>query len=359
MSSTMVSFGLGILVVLQSAATGSGTPELADAKAAPAVAAAARDRDEDVRRPRPGRPSRAILPQTHAENRPSFVIRRAPQSVSEAWTRAEDARPRRAAAPRAPAGRRETIIIRLAHVPASDTAKTIQQWLALEQGATGRPAATVVGVAITNSLVVSGPTDQLKILRDVVRELDRPSPQIRIKAMLVDLALPDAKPLPAGAARVAQGDFGEMLAELKKHGELRVLAQPELLVADNQPAHLQLGGRVPRITGAQESARGRVNQVSLENVGTILGVTGRVTENDRVMLEIDLERSHLGPEEEGTPLVSPKDDPVVRASEVKTLTLQTTVSLRSGRTVLLGGMVYQSQQRCGEVLLLLQPEIVR
>ncbi len=76
-------------------------------------------------------------------------------------------------------------------------------------------------------------------------------------------------------------------------------------------------------------------------------------------LEIDVERSHLGPEEEGTPIASVEGGSVIRAPEVRTLTMQTTVSLRSGRTVLLGGMVHQSPQRRGETLLLLRPEIIR
>ena len=95
----------------------------------------------------------------------------------------------------------------------------------------------------------------------------------------------------------------------------------------------------------------------MENVGTILGVTGRVTEQDLVTLEIDLERSNLGPEDEGTPVVTPGDSPVVRSPEVRTLTLQTTVSLRGGQIAVLGGMVHQTEQRWGELLLLLQPEI--
>jgi hypothetical protein len=38
--------------------------------------------------------------------------------------------------------------------------------------------------------------------------------------------------------------------------------------------------------------------------------------------------------------------------------LQATVSLRSGQTVLLGGMVFRTGERCGERLLLLHAEIV-
>ena len=116
---------------------------------------------------------------------------------------------------------------------------------------------------------------------------------------------------------------------------------------------------MPRVTGTTVSSRGRANSVTLENVGTILGVTGRVTDDNVVTLEIDLERSHLGSEDEGTPVAVSEEGSVVRTPHVKTLTVQTTVSLASGQTVLLGGMVHQTDQRWGELLLLLQPEIIR
>lgn len=90
-----------------------------------------------------------------------------------------------------------------------------------------------------------------------------------------------------------------------------------------------------------------------------MGVTGRVADEDTVTLEIDLERSHLGPEEEGTPLATSADGNIIRTPAIQTLTLQTTVSLRSGQTVLIGGMVYQQDGQWRQLLLLLRPEIER
>jgi general secretion pathway protein D len=236
----------------------------------------------------------------------------------------------------------------------------MNRWLESEEQATGQAAANVVAVVITNDLVVSGSPSQLETFKAVVRELDRPKAQIHVRAMIVDLTLSAAPTSPAAHPSVdlSKGDFSEIVAQLKGRGDLRVLAQPELLCADNQPAFLQHGSRVPRVTGASASSRGRTRQVTLENVGTMLGVTCRVSEHDLVTLEIDLERSHLGSEDEGTPVVEAEDGSIVRAPEVKTLTLQTTVSLRSGQTVVLGGMVHQTGQRWGELLLILQPKIV-
>ncbi len=36
---------------------------------------------------------------------------------------------------------------------------------------------------------------------------------------------------------------------LRERGELKVLARPQIMTLDNQPAFIQIGKRVPRITG--------------------------------------------------------------------------------------------------------------
>ena len=90
-----------------------------------------------------------------------------------------------------------------------------------------------------------------------------------------------------------------------------------------------------------------------------MGVTARIADEETVTLEIDLERSHLGPEEEGTPISTDAEGTVIRTPAIQTLVLQTTVSLRSGQTVRIGGMIYHTEQGWRELMLLLRPEIVR
>ena len=338
MASSFVSFGVALAMAMQVASDQRDKPKAEHADV-PAVLAT-----------KPG--------VKDSEQRRRLVPRLSQRSAANEASTIEDSGQRQTK-PRVSAGERKTLIIRLNHVPAVDTTETIEKWLEAEAKASGQAAATVVAVVITNALLVSGSSEQLDIIRDVVHELDRPSPQIRVRAMLADLTLPAAPESLVRQAEVSKGDINDIVAELKERADLRVLAKPELLAANNQSAFLQFGSRVPRVTGASVTSRGRTNQVKLENVGTILGVTGRVTENDFVTLEIDLERSHLGPEDEGTAVTTSENGPAVRAPQVKTLTLQTTVSLRSGQTVLLGGMVYQTEQRWGELLLLLQPEILQ
>jgi type II secretory pathway component GspD/PulD (secretin) len=249
--------------------------------------------------------------------------------------------------------------MRLRHHPATDTHAVIEKWLENQGQESDRLQAKVIADAVSNCLVISGSEEQLDVIRSIVQDLDQPMKSIRLKALLAELELPEA-PQPGAegtTSEIIQGDIGEVVSKLKERGKLRVLARPELLTTNNQPAFLQLGHRIPRITGTSASRGGRVNTMQLENVGTILGVTGRVADEDSVALEIDLERSHLEPEEEGPALASDEDGTAIRAAAIQTLTLQTTVSLRSGQTALIGGIVFNSEQGWREVLLLLQANI--
>ncbi len=283
-----------------------------------------------------------------------------PEAPPEATPAAMQNTTREVAAPR-PVSRleRSTIVLRLQHAPVTDTADVIREWLKNEQAESDDPKVTVAVDAVSNSLLLRGMPEQLENLQAILRELDQPVRQFHLQSLLAEVALPEDAPPGAGSItqEVVEGDLDQALANLKQRRELRMVARPELMVSDNQPAFLQLGNRVPRLTGTSVSNRGMTNSVSMENVGTILGVTGRVSDDQIITLEIDVEASYLGPEEEGTP-VATSEQQVIRTPAIHTCSVQTTVALKNGQTVLIGGMVYQSDHGWREVLLLLRAKIV-
>jgi hypothetical protein len=111
------------------------------------------------------------------------------------------------------------------------------------------------------------------------------------------------------------------------------------MTLDNQPAFIQVGERVPRITGTSINQVGQVNSVALENVGLILGVTPRISPEGMVVMEIDAEKSDVGPEIEGIPVSVSSQGEVIRSPRVNITTAQTTVSAASGQTIVIGGLI--------------------
>jgi hypothetical protein len=130
-----------------------------------------------------------------------------------------------------------------------------------------------------------------------------------------------------------------LIRALKECRRLEVLSRPQVMTLDNQPAFIQVGARVPRVTGVTLQQFGQTNNVIDVNVGIILGVTPRISPDGLVVMEIDAERSSVGPESEGVPISTSTTGEVVRQPLINTTTAQTTVSAADGQTVVLGGLL--------------------
>jgi len=130
-----------------------------------------------------------------------------------------------------------------------------------------------------------------------------------------------------------------LLRALHENRRLEVLSRPQVTTLDNQPAYIQVGQRVPRITGSTVGLTGTVNSVALENVGLILGVTPRISPEGMVVMEIDSEKSDVGSDADGIPVLVSTDGTIVKSPRINVITAQTTVSAADGETIILGGLI--------------------
>jgi Flp pilus assembly secretin CpaC len=176
----------------------------------------------------------------------------------------------------------------------------------------------------------------------------------------------------------AKGDAGDLsgdpkarIEKLEKAGKLDSLTRVQLTTLDGQRASLHMGQRVARITGSQRSfggggfggpgggsGGGQVNTFTMENVGLMLGATPQIRRDGLVLLTIDVERSQLGPAEDGPVISKPSDGETFHAAPVETLTTQTTISARSGQSVIVGAQQTRRQARQSELMIVVTPELV-
>lgn len=136
-----------------------------------------------------------------------------------------------------------------------------------------------------------------------------------------------------------------LLRALQESRRLEILSRPQIRSLDNQPAYIQVGQRVPRIIGSTVNQNGQTNTVALENVGLIMGVTPRISPDGTVVMEVDAEKSQLGPELDGIPVSVSADGTIIRSPRIDTTTAQTTVSAASGETIVLGGLITKSSEQ--------------
>ena len=130
-----------------------------------------------------------------------------------------------------------------------------------------------------------------------------------------------------------------LLRALRECRRTDVLSRPQIMTLDNQAAFIQVGQRVPQITGVNTTTIGQTNTVTTVNTGIILGVTPRISPDGLVVMEIDAERSEVGPDAEGIPISISNTGTVIRSPKIDVEVAQTTVSALSGQTVVLGGLI--------------------
>jgi general secretion pathway protein D len=126
------------------------------------------------------------------------------------------------------------------------------------------------------------------------------------------------------------------ISALQSVTTVNVLSSPELLVLDNQAAHLQVGADVPYLSSSSQSTVANsevVNQVQYQPTGVILDVTPRVNSGGLVTLDISQEVSSVATGTTTTGLNSPtfnERDVVSR------------VVVQDGQTIGLAGLISEN-----------------
>jgi hypothetical protein len=137
-----------------------------------------------------------------------------------------------------------------------------------------------------------------------------------------------------------------LLRALSENHRVDILQRPQIMTLDNQPAFIQVGQRVPRITSVSNNAlTGNTNSITLDNVGLILGVTPRISPDGLVVMQIDAEKSELESDATGIPIFTGPTGQVIRSPIIDATTAQTTVAAMSEQTVVLGGLITKSTSK--------------
>jgi general secretion pathway protein D len=134
-----------------------------------------------------------------------------------------------------------------------------------------------------------------------------------------------------------------LLRALQNNTAAQVLARPQIMTLDNQVAFVQIGARVARIQGGSTSPQGGTTQNVVDvDVGVILRVQPRISPDGTVVMLLDTERSEVS-ETEGTTVAFSDDGAPLISPNINTTTAQTTLSARSGQTVVFAGLMQRDK----------------
>lgn len=227
---------------------------------------------------------------------------------------------------------------------------------------------TVVGDEKSNKLVISTSPRYMETVLTIVRELDRPPPQVMIEVLLAEVTLDtarswgmDAKIGPIGGDMtmvgytavgagvtsaigvpnfaVSSAEFQLLVRALESQGKLEVLSNPQVMAKDNEEAQIQVGENVPIVNGVERFAQGN-SQATIErkDVGIILKVTPSISPDGFVQMKINPEISTLTAR-----TVQVGSD--VSAPIISKRTVDTRVTVKDGQSVIIGGLIQTSEER--------------
>lgn len=271
-----------------------------------------------------------------------------------------------------PANERRTEVVRLKNSQAVDVAKAIRGFLDQERqrttqvlgadavGTTQRileREVAVVAEELSNTLLVSANPRYFVQIKALIDDLDRPQPQVLIQVLLAEVTLDNGLDLGMGwtyngvpnaagidideskwiaggfASAVTGGNYSFLIQALEEEGRLEVLSRPQIVTADNKPAVINIGQRVPLITDSRVTERGdTINSFRYEDVGVNLSVTPKISPDGMVKMEIGTTNSAISS-------TSVKINASATVPIINQRRANTTVSVPSGQTILIGGLI--------------------
>ena len=134
-----------------------------------------------------------------------------------------------------------------------------------------------------------------------------------------------------------------LMRALKDRQCVRVLSKPHIMTMENLQGRVAIGASVARIAGTTQSNFGVTQDVTFQDVGVILEVTPRVSPDGLIVLSVNAEKSSVGPEETGTVIGVGANGDIVRTQQILKTEANTTLSARSGQTVVFSGLINEEK----------------
>jgi general secretion pathway protein D len=231
---------------------------------------------------------------------------------------------------------------------------------------------TIVGDLKSNAVLVNASPRYMEQVQSIIKELDVDPPQVLIQVMLAEITLDDDSdfgvtlnekvgviPLKTsgdanyssgnifnlfnqpvtGSFSVGFSDLNLVLSAMYAQGRLQLLSNPSITVANNEDGRIQVGSeiRLPDSiatfdTGTQSTT------VTAQEIGIILEVRPTINPDGFVRMDIRPTISRLS--EKTTDISETFKSPII----IKR-TADTTVTVKDGETVVIGGLIEENSER--------------
>jgi len=223
---------------------------------------------------------------------------------------------------------------------------------------------TIIADQDNNAIIVMATQQDYRAIEATIRRLDIAPRQVLIEATIAEVTLSDSlaygvrwflensdwelgfnAPVPGSASGPGlafaffddSSDLTAFFDVLATESSVKFLSTPQVMVLDNQTANIRVGDQIPVTTRSSQSTTNPdapiVTEVQFRDTGTLLTVTPRINSGGQITLEISQEVSIPGAE----PAVGGGGNVAIAQR-----TINSSVIVQSGQTVVLGGLILES-----------------
>lgn len=221
---------------------------------------------------------------------------------------------------------------------------------------------TVIPDTNTNSLIVVTTPENADLVQSILAQLDKIPEQVMIETVIVEATLDSSTKLgvewsylqdpafrnsgtegridqdfnlnnnqdPARGFKytLAGGKWELFLNALKTDSRFEVLSTPRIFTSNNVQAQINISQSVPYVLSSREDANGNLTfTYAFQDVGIVLTVTPRITANGFVTMDVSQTANDLqGFTDFNAPIVNQRQ-------------ADTTVTVKDGETIILGGII--------------------
>ena len=225
-----------------------------------------------------------------------------------------------------------------------------------------KPTAQIIAEPNTNSIIINAPANLIRILKNVIRQLDIRPAQLLIEALVAEVNEQEIKSLGiewGSTQQTADGtntrgfsngfaiintkttiaDFQAQIYALARQNRANILSTPSVVVLDNRQAKILVGSQVSvQQSTQQNTVVGGAPFTTFQrmNVALHLYVRPQITEGNGIQMQIDEGNDTLDPAS------TDSTNPTFRVSAIVT-----SVHVESGDIVVLGGLTQDRIDNAG------------
>ncbi len=217
-----------------------------------------------------------------------------------------------------------------------------------------------------NALLIRAPRTEYRRIEQALRELDKAPMQVLIEASIVEVSLTGNLEygvewyLQNGLSRGRQGEalldsnnssglgaklpgFSYTISKadvvratlnaVATKSQVRLLSSPSILVLNNHTANIQVGQQQPILssTSAATGSNFISQSITYKDTGVLLTVTPSVNAGGLISMDISQQVTDVG-----------EEDAVTKQRSFQTRQIQTRVAVRSGESIVLGGLIREN-----------------